>query len=204
MREISKPYLTHLKSLQVHSDTPFESLYRMDDISISALNKGTGSKARGMSLFAIALVDIISFFGDDAWSDSQILDTAEIFYDECYWFCFPELKHFVKKCKSLKFGKIFGRFNTATFIDWMAQYSSEAHEKRAGYFGKIVKSTWVEPANIVPQEVVTEFISGITTQMLLRQANEEAEAHKIRQANMQRQQEQLKAIIELRNTAKDE
>ena len=147
--------MTLLATLPVVSDTPFAELYKMDDKSISTVNKGCKNTFTGQAIFAAAIKNLVDFFGDP-WSDSQIAEAAEIMYSECHWFCFPELKHFTRRAKAMKFGKIFGKFTPAVLMEWACEYSTQAWQERESYFrAKINKTTWQEPENPVPDEKIT-------------------------------------------------
>jgi hypothetical protein len=182
-QELSKQYMTLLATLPVVSDTPFPELYKMGDQSISSVNKGSNSTFAGEAIFAAAISSLVDFFGD-SWTDSQLASAAEIMYSECHWFCFPELKHFVRKAKAMKFGKIYGKFTPAVLMEWAYVYNAQALEEREPYFRcKTNKTNWQEPENPVPDEQVTElfrsFAATLTTMMETEQKEDELQRHKI-------------------------
>lgn len=180
VRELSQPFVKVLATFPVVSDTPYDELYKMDDVSISSVNKGTGSKNTGIAIFAAAMYSVINFFGDEGWSDAQIIETAEIFYDECYWFCLPELKHFTRKCKALKFGKVYGKFTPAVFMEWVSTYSTEAFEKRESHFRNKLKtvSNWTPPKDedLVATEVIKSKLQEFEAEIALINEKEQEEA----------------------------
>lgn len=199
--ELSQPYVKTLATLPVTSDTQFEELYKIDDVSISAVNKGTGSQSTGIAIFAAALYSVINFFGDENWSDSQIIETATVFYEQCYWFCLPELKHFTRKCKALEFGKVYGRFNTATFMEWVSLYAAMAWARRTPHFEQKFNDNsvnWVEPAkeDLVPDEVVEKAIKDFESEIAAINEQEQKEAEeRIRESS--RMRKQIDAYMEL-------
>ena len=169
-----------MATLPVVSDTPFTELYRMDERSISTVNKGTGSTLIGQAIFAAAIVNLVDFFGDP-WTDAQIASATEVFYSECHWFCFGELKHFTRKAKASYFGKIFGKFTPAVLMDWMTTYSTVAWNERGNYFeAKAKKTKWVEPTNIVSPERIKELLEPVK-QELTKVAIEQKEKHDLEQ-----------------------
>ena len=168
-RELSKQYMTLLATLPVVSDTPFTELYKMDDRSISTVNKGSKNTFAGEAIFAAAISNLVDFFGDP-WTDSQIAGTSEIMYSECHWFCFPELKHFTRRVKSMKFGKIFGKFTPAVLMDWACEYNMQAWQERESYFrSKANKINWCEPESPVPDEQITTLFRSFTETLMAEQ-----------------------------------
>lgn len=76
-------------------------------------------------MYELIILMILEFYGVE-WKDELVSETAEMLYDDYYWFTIAELKHFMLMCKSGKFGKVYGKFTPVTFIDWMGQYSEES------------------------------------------------------------------------------
>ena len=184
--------MTLLATLPVVSDTPFLELYKMDDRSISTVNKGSKSTFAGEAIFAAAITSLVDFFGDP-WTDSQIAATAEIMYSECYWFCFPELKHFTRKAKAMKFGKIFGKFTPAVLMGWICEYSTHAWQEREPYFrAKSNKTNWKEPENPVPDEKITDLFRSFTETLVARQNAQNKEDEAKRQSAIDKYQILLK------------
>lgn len=72
---------------------------------------------------------ILEFYGVE-WSDEQVRECAELLYDDYYWLTLAELKHFTLMAKTSKFGKVYGKMNPVTFIDWLGQYADNSIEIR--------------------------------------------------------------------------
>ena len=148
--------MTLLATLPVVSDTPFAELYRMDDRGISSVNRGRNNTLVGETIFAVAIKSLVDFFGDP-WTDSQLASAAEIMYSECHWFCLPELKHFTRRAKAMKFGRMYGKFTPAVLMEWAGEYSAQAWQEREPYFRtKANKTNWQEPAEPVSAEQIAE------------------------------------------------
>lgn len=188
-----------LATLPVVSDTPFVELYRMDDRSISTVNKGCKNTFGGEAIFAAAITNLIDFFGDP-WTDSQVASAAEMAYSECHWFCFPELKHFTRKAKGMKFGKIYGKFSPGVLMDWLCEYSTQAWVEREAYFrAKANKTNWQEPKNPVPYEKIEELFRTFTEALTEQQAAQQKEDEQKRQKTIDGYVKLLKKKAKMEN-----
>jgi hypothetical protein len=158
-----------LAELPIVSDTPFSDIYKHDNTAISIVNKGMGNKDLGISIFQACMISILEFVGAE-WKETQLNDAATIFFDECYWFTFAELKHFAKRAKSMKLGggKIYGAFTPATFMEWVAEYSEQAFYERSKYFPSISNriNGWTEPQNPVSAEKIKELAESLEQQFM--------------------------------------
>ena len=189
-----------LATLPVVSDTPFIELYKMDDRGISTVNRGSHSTIAGEAIFAGAITNLVDFFGDP-WTDSQVAAAAEIMYSECHWFCLPELKHFTRRAKAMKFGKIYGKFTPAVLMEWACAYSAQAWEEREPYFRtKANKTAWQEPENPVPAEKIAELCREFAAVLTAEKEVQQKEAVQKRQQAIDNYNRLLQRQLELRNS----
>jgi hypothetical protein len=100
---------------------------------LSTINYGTGSTENGITLIEAIIVSLLDFYGLE-WSAFQIRDTAELWHQEYYWLHIAELKHFITRCKSGKFGKLYGKFSPSVLMSWLDEYATESIEVRSSNF----------------------------------------------------------------------
>lgn len=148
-------------------------LYKMNTPTISELVKGEGKKDKGVAVFAAMVLRLVQFFGG-TWTKEQIMECAQVCYDEWYYFTFAELGHFAQRAKAGKFkigdrALIYGPFSPSTLIDWLTTYAAETDEKRGAYYGAMKSTTWAEPENPVSDERVKALFDEFTREIQERQ-----------------------------------
>lgn len=94
---------------------------------LSTVNRGTGSKENGITMFEIVILMVLEFYGVE-WSKLQIRESAEMAFGEYYWMQLAELKHFVLKAKQGDFRgeKDFSRLTPVLFLMWLRTYGNES------------------------------------------------------------------------------
>ena len=70
------------------------------------------------------LVNITTFYGEK-WNDDQLQDCAELIYPEYYYIRLSDWVIFSKRAKSGKFGKVFGKLNPGTIMNWLEEFAIE-------------------------------------------------------------------------------
>jgi len=191
--------MTLLATLPVVSDTPFAELYKMDDRGISTVNRGRNNTLVGETIFAGAIKSLVDFFGDP-WTDSQLAGTAEIMYSECHWFCLPELKHFTRRAKAMKFGRMYGRFTPAVLMEWASEYSAQAWLEREPYFRtKASKTNWQQPEHPVSAEKIAELCKSLAAALTAEKEAQRREDALRRQKTIEDYQAMLGRQLELKD-----
>lgn len=174
----------------------------MDDRGISIVNRGRNNTLVGETIFAGAIKSLVDFFGDP-WTDSQVASAAEIMYSECHWFCLPELKHFTRRAKAMKFGKIYGKFTPAVLMEWAGEYSAQAWQEREPYFrAKAGKTNWQEPAEPVSAEKIAALCKRLAVALTREKEAQEKEDISRRQKTIDDYQAMLGRQLELKANSK--
>ena len=165
--------MVHL-SEKVTAQLTFEEIYKMDTPAISTMNYGEKNTDNGKKVFEALIFNIVKYYGA-AWDISQVRDCAKNCFQEWHYLSFAELSHFAKKVKTGAFGKIFGQFTPAVFIEWLRAYADETDILRGEYFGKHKTVTnWTEPINPVSDERIKELADGLEQVFLSEQEAERA------------------------------
>jgi len=192
-----------LGAIKVTKDMSFTDLRKLDTPSVSMMNYGEKTTENGVRIFQALVLNIVKFLGAE-WTDDQILECGKICFDEANYLTFAELSHFAQKAKAGGFEKVYGKFTTATFMEWFTLYTEQNFIERTGYFsGADKKIEWTEPANPVPTEKVKSFLKEFTdnlqTQIQIEQAEEqfkfkEEQARQVEVMKSKLTSEQLKEL----------
>lgn len=126
-------WLSVWQQLPVKADMlPLEILQKSTP-ELSTLNRGTGSTENSIMMLEAVVLMLLEFYGVE-WSELQVRETAELWSSEYYWLHIAEIKHFLTKCKTGKYGKVFGKFSASTLMEWLGQYAAESMASREELF----------------------------------------------------------------------
>lgn len=129
MRLQKQNFLESFREIQITANNSISQVLSIKTPEVSTICRGTGSKENGYDLYKMVILMILDFYDID-WSKDHISECAQMLYDDYYWFTLAELKHFALMCKSAKFGKVYGKINPVTLIDWAGQYAEISLEER--------------------------------------------------------------------------
>ena len=109
-------------NLPITSETSLLTVYTLETGQISLLYSQGKEKPLGIIKSVIAtLVDYFSVI----FSDSQLTEFSQTFYDKFYYWHLADLKRFMECCKGLNFGKPYGAVSVVTLMDWANNYDAE-------------------------------------------------------------------------------
>lgn len=97
---------------------------------ISTLNRGTGGIETAVGVLELAIIATLDFLGAE-WKGAQIREAAQIAFEEYYFIQMAELKQFLTRIKTGHYGKIYGKFTPAVFMEWLGLYMDESLKLRA-------------------------------------------------------------------------
>lgn len=68
---------------------------------------------------------LVFYFNGSTWADQQVESLVKVFYSQYYYWQLADVKNFLIKCQTLKFGKIYGQFSPAVLMEWAEKYDSD-------------------------------------------------------------------------------
>lgn len=97
-------------------------------------------KTNGANFFKQIIFNLTEYFGV-IWSDIQLDEFSNEFYDNFKYWTIADAKLFSKRVKSLHYGKLFGALSPANLMEWANIYDDE----------------WLEVSAIISQNKHKEF-----------------------------------------------
>lgn len=169
------------RQIPVKADSTHLEIFKLQTPSISSLNAGTGDVENGITTYEFAILGLLEYFGEE-WHD-RIRDVAETMFSEYHYWTFADLKHFIAKVKGGSFGKIYGKFSPAHFIEFAQQYENE----RALAFSSFSPKKEPEPTGIeyVSKERMNEAFKDFISQWIENIQDHESDLEKERKEKME-------------------